>query len=228
MIRRVIYAFAAVCLIAMIGISGFFVPELVLKLQDKKTEGSTETPELGEVFLNYGTEPTLAEKLKLIRDRRMIYAYQIGEYNLTYVETEQKVMSFLSSVLDFNDGNEAVCYSEPQGILFDNGETLVLWNVHVVCGSRFEGEFILDDKSGLILRFYISDILLREEIQDTVVEAEEFSLPDVTVLAEKLIESYGMLNCRFEDGHLYIPLTEAEDLKLKIWKYEYGISFNNS
>ena len=227
MIKKLIYAAFAATLILTIGSAGFFVPKLISDMQDKNEEGQSEKLELEEIVLNYGTEPSLVEKLRLYRDSVPIYHFEPAESVLTHAEAEQKVISYLTSVLKITGEAELFCSSEPLGMLFENGETLLTWYVHLYYGYGFVGEFIIDDKSGMILGFHIDDFSEDYSGKDLLEGPSEKETLDDAVLAEKLIESYGILNCEYKNGYIHIPISEEEVLKLRLSKKDMRIEFNN-
>ena len=227
MIKKLIYAFGTGCLLVLVGILGFLVPGVVSYVQDKNSEGSTESVVIDEVVLNYGTEFTLTEKLKLFRDNFTIYTYGLTEFSLTASEAEQTVRSYLASVITVDGDAEVSCIAEPVGLLFENGETLSVCYVHFVCGDRFEGNFILDDQSGMILGFHIVDLCgggMAEALGDEGMKNAELS---VETFAEELIKSYDGTNCGYENGYIYFDVSGEESLRFRLSGDLFVIEFNN-
>lgn len=224
--RKLMYIFITACLILSLGTAGYFCPRLVSLFQDKREEGAKERIEIDEIVLNYGTAPNLIEKLKLFKLSQPIYSYPLSETKLTHDDAEQKAMEYLVSVLPDESGNGGVYYLDPMGLLFENGETLSVWYVHFSFDYLFEGSIILDDQSGLILNFHINDYseMIRED--EVFLDSPETSELDPAVFAEKLIESYGIPNCKYENGYISIPVSETESIRLSLVVDTYDIVFN--
>ena len=226
--KKLIYAALTTALIFAIGSAGFFSPKLVSNLQDKNEEGLSEKLELEEVVLNYGTEPGFVEKLKLFRDNAVIYNFVPDECGLTQADAEQKAISYLTSVLAVTGDERLSCSAEPFGMLFENGDTLSAWYVSISYGFDFAGEFIIDDPSGMILGFHVADFSeVKNMEQDLLEEPYKNKRLDDEVFAEKLIESYGILNCEYKNGYIYIPVSEEDVFKLRLSGDGVTIDFNN-
>ena len=223
MTKKLIYGVAAFGLILIIGVTGFFAPEAAFFLMDRAAEGITESFELDEVVLNYGTDPELCEKLELLRNDFVIYEFPLMEHSLTEDEVEETVSSYLNSVMEISDIGDFYYFPEPVGYLFGSGESLSVWRVFVVMEHVFEGIFIVDDQSGYILCFNLCDILFLGD-KETV---EEFELPEAEVFAEKLIETYGIPNCKYRNGYLYIPTSESASVKLDLVNNGGALIYNN-
>ena len=205
--------FAAVLALALTGMTGYFLPEAVLRVSDRELEGARETVDMEKISLSYETRPDICRKLWLVSNAVEVSNFCPEKTTLSEGEAAGAVLDFVSGFMG-ETKHMINIYADPRIALYANGESIVLWNVTFHTEEYFQGFFTVDDESGSILGFELLPNMFASA-EDTVLERE--SLWDTEAVAAALGESYGIPGTYYAENRLCIPCGEGEILEAELY-----------
>ncbi|MBQ8898240.1 MAG: hypothetical protein IJY86_07150 [Clostridia bacterium] len=205
--------FAAVLALALTGMTGYFLPEAVLRVSDRELEGARETVDVEKISLSYETRPDICRKLWLVSNAVEVSSFYPEKTTLSEGEAAGAVLDFVSGFMG-EVKHMINIYAEPRLVLYANGESIVLWEVAFNTEEYFQGFFTVDDESGSILGFeLLPNMFIAAE--EPVLERE--NLWDVEAVASALIGNYGIPGAYYAENRLCIPCGEGEILEAELY-----------
>ncbi len=167
-----------IALTALVVVSGYFMPQVVLILQDKHLQETPELVLMEEVDLNLFPELTLLEKLELVSETTgssgvgNVLTLESGKYM-----NEEKVAR--TAILEFSALLESMCgYSligtwiwdlEPDltaKLLSFDDNSLFVWQVDYLSAPDLCLSIILDDETGTILGLTASGSMVADYVAE--------------------------------------------------------------